>query len=150
MANTIRTIISSQNVKIPGRMDLIPEPLGTNGQIPGQSWTVGRYALGSFKCMDLVQSLSAYIATFFKGCTFSLKEIHQHFTFRLLSTKLAPEIQEGGLMGAHMCPLMLSVPSTPQNCYYKSTMIRWTLMMLINSWRLMYSHCIVNFFITHK
>ena len=42
MANMIYNIIASQNVKIPGQMDLIP------GQIldyPGKPWNIGRYAI---------------------------------------------------------------------------------------------------------
>ena len=52
MANMIYTIIASQNVKIPGQMDLIP---GQMDLIPGQMvkflddlgkpWMVGRYAI---------------------------------------------------------------------------------------------------------
>ena len=45
MEYMIYTIIASQNVKIPGQMDLIPGPLDKFLDNPGKPWMVGRYAI---------------------------------------------------------------------------------------------------------
>ena len=45
MANTIYTIIASQNIKIPGQMDLIPGQIVKFLDNPGKPWMVGRYAI---------------------------------------------------------------------------------------------------------
>ena len=83
MAKIIYTIIDSQNVKIPGQMDLSPGHMVKFLDNPGKHWLVRRYAI-SYKNLNIMRGkikLGIIISKFY----FNLLSMHVQAIFASLA-----------------------------------------------------------------